>query len=159
MHSSVMEYVGEVVKRYELASLRTLEIGSYNVNGSGRPLFDGEYIGVDRESCPGVDRVMQAAELDFPDASFDTVVSTSQLEHDPTFWRTLPEVARVLRSGGTLILCTVSTGFPEHNNPDYWRFLPDTWPLLADMAGCDIIDSRTDPEAGGGGPQLTGRRR
>jgi SAM-dependent methyltransferase len=157
MHDSVMEYVGGTVSRFNLASRKTLEIGSYNVNGSVRELFQGEYTGIDHTPGPGVDLVMSAGALDFPDASFDVVVSTSQLEHDPAFWRTLPEVARVLRPGAHFILTTVTTGFPAHDGPDYWRFLPDTWALLMEMAGCDIVDSRDDPLCGG--PQLTGVRR
>ncbi len=158
MHESVMEYVSGAVERYGLASGRTLELGSADVNGSVRPLFSGDYVGIDHDSAAeGVDRVMSAGSLDFPDASFDTVVSTSMLEHDPAFWRTLPEVARVLRPGGYLVLTTVSTGFGYHNPPDYWRFEMDTVPLLAELAGCTVLDARNDPQVGG--PQFTARRR
>lgn len=158
MHSSVMEYVEGAVATHGLAPLRTLELGSLDVNGSVRDLFSGEYIGIDRVQGPGVDHVMDAHCLDFPEASFDTVVSTSMLEHDAAFWETLPEVARVLRPGGHFILTTVTTGFGVHHEPDYWRFLPSTWPLLMEMADCDTIDARDDPDHVGG-PQLTGRRR
>jgi SAM-dependent methyltransferase len=153
-----MEYVALAVKTFDLKHKKVLEIGSYDVNGSVRRLFKGEYVGIDREAGPGVDRVMNAAEMDFPFASFDVVVSTSQLEHDPTFWITLQEVGRVLRPGGYFILTTHTTGFPEHNRPDYYRFLDDTWPMLMDFAWCDIVDSRSDPQVGGG-PQLVGKRR
>jgi SAM-dependent methyltransferase len=152
-----MEYVGAAVERHGLAPLRTLELGSTDINGSVRSLFSGEYVGIDHKDGRGVDRVMSANALDFPAASFDVVVSTSMLEHDPAFWQTLPEVARVLRPDGYFILTTVSTGFPVHDEPDYWRFLPSTWPLLMDMAGCAMVDSRDDPQSGG--PQLTGQRR
>jgi SAM-dependent methyltransferase len=157
MHESVMEYVESAVTRHGLAPLRTLELGSLDVNGSVRGLFSGEYIGIDHSEGKGVDEVMNAGALTFPDASFDVVVSTSMLEHDPAFWLTLPEVGRVLRKDGYFILTTVTTGFPVHNEPDYWRFLPDTWPLLMEMAGCRIVDARDDPQSGG--PQLTGRRK
>jgi SAM-dependent methyltransferase len=159
MHASVMEYVGQAISTYGLASLRTLELGSTDINGSVRGLFMGEYIGIDHATGEGVDLVMSASALTFPDASFDVVVSTSMLEHDPAFWLTLPEVGRVLRPGGHFILTTVSTGCDPHNPPDYWRFLPDTWPLLMDMARCRIIDARDDPDMPKGGPQLTGVRR
>ena len=158
MHQSVMEYVALAVKKYDLKHRKTLEIGSYDVNGSIRWLFKGDYTGIDREAGPGVDLVMDASKMDFEASSFDVVVSTSQLEHDPTFWLTLSEVKRVLRPGGHFILTTVTTGFFVHNQPDYYRFLDDTWPLLMDMAGCDIVDARGDPQVGGG-PQLVGKRR
>lgn len=157
MHESVMEYVTSEVEARGLAALRTLEIGSFDFNGSVRPLFTGEYIGIDRQPGKGVDEVMDAAALTFDDASFDVVVSTSMLEHDPAFWKTLPEVARVLKPGGFLILTTVRESFPVHNEPDYWRFLPDTVAILMGLASCDIVRERDDPQSGG--PQVTGRRR
>lgn len=157
MHESVMEYVAGAIERYGLATGRTLELGSADVNGSVRPLFSGEYIGIDHSEAAGVDMVMSAAALTFDDASFDTVVSTSMLEHDPAFWRTLPEVARVLRPGGHLVLTTVATGFPYHNGPDYWRFEMDTVAILADLAECVVLDARDDPQSHG--PQFTARRR
>jgi hypothetical protein len=40
----------------------------------------------------------------FADASFDTVVSNSTLEHDPRFWRSLAEIRRVLRPGGLFVV-------------------------------------------------------
>lgn len=152
-----MEWVGAAVEDFGLAAGRTLEVGSYDVNGSVRPLFTGEYVGIDHQHGPGVDEVMNGAAMSFPDASFDCVVSTSALEHDPAFWKTLAEVGRVLRPGGHFILTTVSLHFHIHNEPDYWRFLPNTWPLLMEMAGCDMVASRDDPQSGG--PQLTGRRK
>lgn len=152
-----MEYVAGVVSRYGLAGGRTLELGSADVNGSVRPLFTGEYIGIDHDGeAKGVDLRMDAGALTFPDASFDTVVSTSMLEHDPAFWDTLREVGRVLRPGGHLIITTVSTGFGYHNPPDYWRFEMDTVPILAALAGCIVLDKRNDPQVGG--PQFTAKR-
>lgn len=157
MHESIMEYVGQAVARHNLRSKRTLEIGSYDVNGSVREFFsNAAYIGVDREIGPGVDQVMFGADLAFEDASFEVVVSTSQLEHDPTFWLTLAEIKRVLRPGGYFILCTVGQQMFIHNRPDYYRFLPDTHKLLMELAGCEILDEREDPQTSG--PQITGRR-
>ena len=71
MHESVMEYVEGAIRRYGLATGRTLELGSANVNGSVRPLFSGEYVGIDHEQAAGVDIVMSAAALTFEDASDD----------------------------------------------------------------------------------------
>jgi SAM-dependent methyltransferase len=156
MHESVMEYVGAAVERYGLEDAHVLELGSLDVNGSVRKLFSGQYVGIDHKDGKGVDHVMSSHAIGFPDGTFDVVVSTSMLEHDPAFWRTLPEVARVLRSGGYFILTTVNNHFPEHDRPDYWRFLRDTWPVLMALAGCRMLDSRDDPQSGG--PQLTGQR-
>jgi SAM-dependent methyltransferase len=153
-----MEFVGECVKDYGLGRVgfSVLEIGSLDLNGSVRLLFAGDYTGIDRKEGDGVDLVMDGHALDFLDHQFDVVVSTSALEHDPEFWRTLAEVRRVLRPGGYFILTTVSWGFFEHDKPDYYRFMPDVYPLLMELAGCDVVEWREDPQSGG--PQMLGRR-
>lgn len=50
--------------------------------------------------------------FDFPDASFDLVVSVSVLEHDRWFWRSIPEMRRILRPGGHLMIGV--PGFIKH---------------------------------------------
>ena len=57
-------------------NLAVLEIGSYDVNGSIRSLFDTEhYVGVDLVAGPGVDVVADGQSVDYPDATFDVVLS------------------------------------------------------------------------------------
>lgn len=55
-----------------------------------------------------------AQRLDFPDASFDTVVSTFSLCAIPDDRQAVAELVRVLRPGGTLLLAdhVVSTAWP-----------------------------------------------
>ena len=92
---------------------------------------------------------IDAGPLPFADAAFDTVVSDSQLEHRFDHEHALDEMARVLRTGGRLILLLPNTAhwrvrwwllrgrFPYvANTPTDWlhlRFftLPDTRILLA----------------------------
>jgi len=155
VHESVMEFVTGVVDRHGLAdAARVLEIGSLDVNGSVRSLFSGDYTGVDRKDGKGVDHV--GGVEDMLGRSFDVVVSTSALEHDPAFWFTLEAIRRILNPGGYFILTTVSWGFFEHDKPDYYRFMPDVYALLMELAGCDVVEWREDPQSGG--PQMLGRR-
>jgi SAM-dependent methyltransferase len=158
MHESVMSWVSSVVDRYQLVGLATLEVGSKDENGTVRPLFTGPYVGVDMRPGPGVDLVANAHRLPFPDRSFDTVVSTEMLEHDEAFPVSLAEMGRVLKLGGLLVLTMRGNGFPHHAFPhDYWRFMPDSARVLALLAGCDLVDSTTDPQDPG--LFVLGRRR
>ena len=93
---------------------------------------------------------MDAHALDFPDDSFDTVVSTEMLEHDSAFWLSLAEMGRVLRPGGSLLLTTRGNGFPRHSHPhDYWRFMDDSVGLLLGLAGCKKVCALPDPRRPG----------
>lgn len=150
MHDSVMTWVGQQVAEHDLRDGATLEVGSLDVNGSVRSLFVGPYIGVDMRPGPSVDVVATADRLPFPDASFDVVVTTEMLEHDPSPWLSLAEIGRVLRPGGRLILTTRGNGFFEHNEPsDYWRFMPAARERLLELASCVPVAVALDPEVPG----------
>jgi SAM-dependent methyltransferase len=150
MHTSVLNWVSFIVQEYKLAPLSTLEVGSLNVNGTIRGYFNGPYIGVDFREGPDVDKVMNAHALDFADESFDVVISTEMLEHDSAFWISLSEMGRVLKQGGYLIITTRGLCFAEHGHPyDYWRFLPSSAPIVAELANCNMEVYTSDPEAPG----------
>ncbi len=59
------------------------------------------------------------------DASFDTVLCNSLLEHDPFFWKTLAEIRRVARPGALVVI-----GVPGYaklkldRRKDRWEWLP-----------------------------------
>jgi SAM-dependent methyltransferase len=124
MHESVMTWVSaEVEARGLNQPSQVLEVGSYDVNGSVRALFDKtEYTGVDISPGPGVDIVISPPELPFLSGTFDTVVSTEMLEHAEFPASVLTEMRRVLKPGGVLLLTARSEGFGYHNPPDYHRF-------------------------------------
>ena len=154
MHKSSMEHVQRLAGRY-LASregepLRIIDIGSYDVNGSYRPLFDRSgwhYIGVDLSAGPNVDVVLQSPyRFPFNSHSVDVIVSGQAFEHVEFFWLTWMEMARVLRPGGLIILLAPSRG-PEHRYPqDCWRFYPDAYRALAKYAGMELLEVTTDWE-------------
>jgi cephalosporin hydroxylase len=108
-----------------------LDIGSYNVNGTVRPIFEkGQYIGVDMEMGPNVDIVANANNLPFEKNHFDVIVSISCFEHDDMFWVTFLEMCRVVKPGGYLYVQAPSNG-PYHGWPgDNWRFYIDSWKAL-----------------------------
>jgi hypothetical protein len=67
---------------------QVLELGSLDVNGSLRDFATPatEYMGVDLVPGKSVDKViLDPHKLDFPEGSFDVVVSSSCFEHDKFF--------------------------------------------------------------------------
>lgn len=99
-----------------VAGARVLEVGSYDVNGSVRRLFEGarEYVGVDLVEGPGVDRVVDGSAIDDPDGSWDVTVSGECFEHDPHWEDTFRTMVRLARPGGLVAFTCASRGRIEH---------------------------------------------
>jgi SAM-dependent methyltransferase len=97
-----------------------LDVGSGDVNWNNRYLFDNSYyIGVDAGIGKNVDIVSFAHQLPFKnDHSFDFVISTEMLEHDPYWNISLKSMFNALKSGGMLIITCASVGRPEHGTRD-----------------------------------------
>jgi SAM-dependent methyltransferase len=97
---------------------RVLEVGSYDVNGSVRGLFENtgqeSYVGVDLVEGPGVDRVQYGHEVDDPDGSFDVTVSAECFEHDENWQKTFANMVRLTRPGGVVTFTCASLGRVEH---------------------------------------------
>jgi len=145
VHWSILRWAERTVTELDLAGRSVLEVGSYDVNGSVRAFFHGPYVGVDARVGPGVDVACWAQALPFTDDRFDVVVSTEMLEHDPLFWVSLPEMKRVLRPGGHLMLSARGFGFGKHDIPhDYWRFTVEGMRSLFDWTGLTEIDIHND---------------
>lgn len=155
MHQSVMDWVLAKKHQYGLdGPLHILEVGSYNVNGSVRTLFDQtNYLGVDIEPGPGVDRVMSAHDLSwsiYPRyLPFDLVVSTEMLEHDRRPWVSLKEMWMVLKLGGLLLVTARGNGFGDHNPPDRFRFMEQGFHDIIEDAGFEVLEVTADPQAQG----------
>ncbi len=154
MTGEVQEFVSHCVEHYPLRGA-VLEVGSFDVCGNPRHHFLDEtlfpsYIGVDRNEGPNVDRVMSAHALAFPSGSFGVVISCEMLEHDPSFWRSVREMARVLTTDGFMILTARSwRGCPPHGDGygDYWRFMPEGMEYLLKRNGLgvvEVVDCETD---------------
>lgn len=95
---------------------RVLEIGSYDVNGSIRRLFEAadSYVGVDLTEGPGVDVISYGHEIDHPDGSYTLTLSGECFEHDPHWAETFANMARLTRPGGLVAFTCASHGRPEH---------------------------------------------
>lgn len=129
--------------------MQVLDVGSYNVNGSYRPLFSEDrfsYTGLDMVAGPNVDLVVDTP-YRWPQLqtdSFDTVISGQALEHTEFFWETLTEMTRVLKPGGNLCII-VPNGFEEHRYPvDCYRFFPDGMVAMARYVRLEILHAHTN---------------
>ncbi len=78
--------------------------------------------------------------LPFEDASFDTVLSVSVLEHTARPNELLTEMARVLKEDGVLIL-SAPFSFRLHEEPhDYFRYSPHGLRVMFAGVGLEVVD-------------------
>lgn len=150
MHISQMEHIANCIDKYILnvPVLDILDVGSYDLNGCYKPLFNRlgwNYIGLDVAVGPNVDVILEDPyKFPFQKNTFDLVVSGSTFEHTEFFWLTFQEMTRVLRPKGYIFLHAPSRG-PEHKHPvDCWRFYPDGFRALAKYCSLEILEVHTD---------------
>lgn len=115
MHHEAFQFVRRVLEQEQIVPGDVVEFGSYNVNGSIRPLFAAarSYTGVDVRPGPGVDVVSRAQDYDAPDSA-DLVVCCEVLEHETDPGGVIAAAGRVLRAGGVLILTAAGEGRAPH---------------------------------------------
>ena len=147
MHKSAMLRMSWFVDNYVKGKgrVRVLDVGSYDVNGCMRPLFDGteaEYVGLDIEAGPNVDVVMNEPYNwdNIPDESFDFVVSANAFEHIEYPWLTIKLIHSKLKQGG--IACIhAPLDVEEHRYPtDCYRYFSDGFRALAKWGGFQVIN-------------------
>lgn len=128
--------------------LSVLEIGSkcYESQDTCRSLFGGmdvNYLGLDVEPGPGVDLVPAHPFVwrELQDEAFDACLCVQVFEHNPFFWITFAEIARVLKQGGLALVIAPGRG-PVHRYPaDCWRFFPDAWSSLCAYTGLELKET------------------
>ncbi|MGA8496779.1 MAG: methyltransferase domain-containing protein [Xanthobacteraceae bacterium] len=117
MHKAQTQFCQLVKARFPnyFVGKSVLDVGSYNVNGDNRHLFEKcEYLGIDVAAGPNVDRVIRAHELDYSDASFDVIISTECFEHDMHYRESLQTLSRILKSKGLLLFTCATEGRKSH---------------------------------------------
>ena len=115
MHTEAFSFVSRFATRDALA---VIEIGSRDINGTPRPLFQAaSWTGLDLYPGPCVDWVGDCRDY-VPASLVDLVVCTEVLEH-ARGWRQLIRVsASWLRPGGRVILTCAGPGRAPHSHHD-----------------------------------------
>lgn len=129
-------------------TVRVLDIGSQAHDGqrSYAGIFrrpDVEYVGLDLSHGSNVDVVPRNKFVwtELEAESFDLCVSGQTFEHNPFFWVTFAEIARVLKPGGRAMIVAPGRG-PVHRYPvDCWRFYPDAWHALCVYTGLTLEET------------------
>lgn len=118
MHAEAAKFCEEICRRspFFFTGKKVLEVGSLNINGSVRQLFedDCEYLGIDLGPGPGVDRVIHVTSSEMQTEQFDVVASTEALEHDRDWHASLVRMAFMVKPGGLLLITCATDGRPEH---------------------------------------------
>jgi SAM-dependent methyltransferase len=111
-------------------------------HASYRTLFkDCRYTSLD---FAGADINVTGYDWPIADGAFDAVISGQALEHDGMFWRTMTNVARVLRPGGHAILIVPSAGEVHRHPVDCYRFYPDSMAALAEWSNLQLVTTDWD---------------
>ena len=94
---------------------KVLDCGSLDINGNNRYLFtDCEYLGIDVGMGKNVDIVTPIHLFNYPDESFDVIISTECFEHDMYYRQSFINICRLLKSGGLFLFTCATAGRGEH---------------------------------------------
>ncbi len=155
MHASSYDKMAAFREKYlsgrEPENLVVVDLGSQDINGSYRPLFDEaawRYIGLDMAAGKNVDLILQDPYnwREIEPLSVDVLISGQTFEHTEFFWLTMQQIARVLKINAICCILAPSSG-PEHQFPvDCWRVYPDGLRAVARYAGLETIECWTQWE-------------
>ena len=143
MQDFFLEYLSNSKK-----TLKLLDFGSKNINGSYKTIFVGsniEYLGADIEDGNNVDIVLSDKYewVEIESESFDVVISGQAIEHMEYPWLVFKTVYRILKTGGMVCIVAPSSG-PEHKYPiDCYRFYPDGMRALCKQANLNCLKTFT----------------
>lgn len=155
VHGSVLGWFISAVRPTDVAGKDILEVGSWNANGTIRPMIEihspRTYLGVDIQTGPGVDAQVDCHHLTETLGSdcADMVIATEMLEHARDWQTCIREMIAALRSGGILLWTTRGPGFEYHEPPDYWRYTQAALHEVLLRAGLEPQVVCADPEKRG----------
>jgi SAM-dependent methyltransferase len=139
-----------LLKRYGLPyfnnHLKVLEIGPAGIPSAyqriiNNPTIEWHTLDIE-ETFPGLTYIVKE-EYRYPlhDQSYDIIISGQVIEHVKKIWLWLPELRRILKGGGTLIIIS-PISWPYHEFPvDCWRIFPDGMKALCETSRLSVVES------------------
>lgn len=127
--------------RKDKNNLVVLEIGSLDINGSIKKIFEpfaASYIGIDPQAGPGVDVVISGTEYSNP-GHFDVVVTCETFEHTPDWKAIIKQSYDNLKFDGIFIATMAGEGRPPHSAVDE-KPIRD-WEYYANVGEWDLRQS------------------
>ena len=143
------QFTKKYLEKFKDKSIKILDIGSQDVNGSYKPIFQNtnwEYYGCDMVEGKNVDIMLNDIYdwRNIKSESFDVVISGQAFEHIEFFWITMLEISRILKDDGICCIIAPSSG-NEHRYPlDCWRFYPDGFAALSKYTGLNVLQIYTE---------------
>lgn len=129
MHRAVVDWVTyslehhKTLENAKMTGNRVLEIGSLDINGSIKSMFDtltsdgGSYFGIDLQEGPGVDLVIDAVAYK-SDEPYDMIICAEVFEHTPAWKAIILNAHSLLVDGGMFIATMAGEGRPPHSAID-----------------------------------------
>ena len=144
MHPNSMTIMKTFVEEHQAQDMTVVDIGSYDINGTYKEFFTGDYIGVDIIAGPNVDIIMGSEEWNNL-SKIDLVISGQTLEHVADIPKLMSEIYKVLKPNGLLYIIAPSTG-PRHDYP-IWvgNFSIERMSEVVVAAGFEIISCTISP--------------
>lgn len=96
--------------------INVLEIGSLDVNGNIRNLFNftNDYTGIDLEKGPNVDIVLDGTDIDKLNKNFDIIISCECFEHAKNWKIIFKKMCEISKPDSFIVVSVASTGRVEH---------------------------------------------
>lgn len=135
MHPVSYESMEKFAREYKAG--KVLDVGSLDINGSYRDLFD-DYTGFDIQRGKNVD---VTSWKDIGVELFDSVISGQTFEHVEDDGKLMRQIISVLKPNGYCCLIVPSAG-PIHNEPDYRRYTVESLTKLVEAVGLEVVEIR-----------------
>ena len=114
--SFIKEFKDFYINNHFNKDIDILEIGSLDVNGNMRNLFNfcKSYIGIDLEEGPNVDLVLNGTDIHKLNKKFDIIISCECFEHAKDWKIIFEKMCQISKPNSFVVISVASTGRVEH---------------------------------------------